>query len=59
MRNPWIADRHPLGWAVYRQGRGAREAYRLPSEPNPVTFERQGAAAVWAQILNEFAALRR
>jgi len=52
MSEPWKADRHPDGWAVYRKGRGAREIYRLRTEPRPMVFDTRAAAVVWAEILN-------
>ena len=59
MVDTWKADRHAHGWAVYRRGAGAREVYRLPADRDPMIFDQQRAAAVWAEILNERADARR
>ena len=53
MEKQWRADRHRLGWAVYRTGGQRPAAYRLPNSRKALTFPDRPAAAVWAQILND------
>lgn len=58
MTSPWKVERHGDGWAIVRRAARGRRPYVIPGDHTPLVFERQPAATIWAEILNEREAAR-